>query len=46
MDLKDAVAYMLERVSLEKMLQLEDDAAKKGAKFKVLILGLGKRVSL
>ena len=46
MDLKDAVAYKLERVSLEKMLQLEDDAAKKGAKFKVLILGLGKRVSL
>jgi hypothetical protein len=29
MDLQD-VAYKLERVSLEKMLQLEDNSAKKG----------------
>jgi hypothetical protein len=39
MDLQD-VAYKLERVSLEKMLQLEDNSAKKG------IIGLGKRVRL
>ncbi len=31
---------------LEKILQLEDDAAKKGLQFKPLILGLGKRVRL
>ena len=43
LDLKDVV-YKLERVSLEKMIQLEDNAAKNGAKFKALILGLGKRV--
>ena len=34
LDLKD-VAYKLECVSLEEMLQLEDNTAKKGAKFKV-----------
>ena len=45
MDLQD-VAYKLERVSLEKMLQLEDNSAKKGNKFKALIIGLGKRVRL
>jgi len=45
MDLQD-VAYKLERVSLEKMLQLVDNTAKKGNKFKALILGLGKIVRL
>jgi hypothetical protein len=45
MDLQD-VAYKLERVSLEKMLQLEDNTTKKGNKFKALILGLCKRVRL
>ena len=43
MEVKD-VAYKLEHVCLEKMLQLEDNAAKKGTQFKALILGLGKRV--
>ncbi len=43
MDVKD-VAYKLERVCLEKMHQLEDNAAKNGTQFKALILGLGKRV--
>ena len=45
MDFQD-VAYKLEHVSLEKMLQLENYSAKKGKKFKALILGLGKRVRL
>jgi hypothetical protein len=45
MDLQD-VAYKLERVSLEKMLQSENNSAKKGNKFKALILGLGKIVRL
>ena len=45
MDSQD-VAYKLERLSLEKMLQLEDTTATKGHKFKALILGLGKRVIL
>ena len=45
MELKD-VAYKLKHVCLEKMLQLEDDAAKKGTQFKPSILGLGKRVRL
>jgi len=45
MDLQDE-AYKLERVSLEKMLQLVDNTAKKGNKFKALILGLGNRVRL
>ncbi len=45
MDVKDLV-YKLERVCLEKMLQLEDNAAKKGMQFKALILGLGKRIRL
>ena len=45
MDSQD-VAYKLECVSLEKMLQLEDTTAMKGNKFKALILGLGKRVKL
>ena len=45
MDLQN-VAYKLERVSLEKMLQLEDNSEKKGNKFKALIIGLGKRVRL
>jgi hypothetical protein len=45
MDLQN-VAYKFERVSLEKMLQLEDNSEKKGNKFKALIIGLGKRVRL
>ncbi len=43
MDMKDIV-YKLKPVCLKKMLQLEDNAAKKGTQFKALILGLGKRV--
>ena len=38
--------YKLEHVCLEKTLQLEDDAAKKGTQFKPSILGLGKRVRM
>jgi len=45
MGLQD-VAYKLERVSLEKMLQLDNNSAKKGNKCKALTLGLGKRVRL
>ena len=45
MDFQD-VAYKSEHVSLEKMFQLENNSAKKGKKFKALILGLGKRVRL
>ncbi len=43
MELKD-VAYKLEHVCLDKMLQFKDNTAKKGRQFKVLIIGLGERV--
>jgi hypothetical protein len=43
MELKD-LAYKLECLCLDKMLQFKDNTAKKGTQFKALIIGLSKRV--